>query len=239
MKRNMVRKGVLSTALLFILGMSVPAVQAAPSIDLDSVTGNIGDIVTVSITLINERWTEIVGTTNYIEFNPDYLSFIGCTIGPAGEAANKDPQCNETSPGLIKAGVFGINLDPIPDGVIAYLNFEVLACGDHVLVNVPDAANPSGDPVEVSGEDGEISIPCGALLDLGSDSGAEGETVTIPITLTNIPGTEIAGTANDIGFNPSYFSVVDCTVGPAGVAANKDVEYSQPSPGVLRVGVLT
>jgi len=75
-------------------------------------------------------------------------------------------------------------------------------------------------------------------IDLGSNSGVKGSTVTIPITLTNISGISIAAIGMDIGYDTSILENPDATIGPAGNAAGKDVIKSTPSSGLFRIGVI-
>ncbi len=74
----------------------------------------------------------------------------------------------------------------------------------------------------------DIALPC-------SDFGTPAD---MPLTLTT-EGAAIAAVSADIPFDASYFEFVDATIGPAGSAANKGVEYNLLSPGVVRIGVFS
>jgi hypothetical protein len=74
-------------------------------------------------------------------------------------------------------------------------------------------------------------------VDLGSDSGNPGETVTIPGTLTNGASKSIAAVGVDIGFDTASLENPQCAVGSAGTAAGKDCSASSPSAGVFRIGI--
>ena len=60
----------------------------------------------------------------------------------------------------------------------------------------------------------------------------------LPLTLTN-EGAAIAGVSADITLIPIYFEFVGATIGPAGSAAGKSVEFNLLSPGVVRIGVFS
>jgi hypothetical protein len=62
----------------------------------------------------------------------------------------------------------------------------------------------------------------------------------MPIVLTNTAGAapNIAGVSTDITFDANYLDFTGATIGPAGTAALKGVEYNLLSPGVVRIGVL-
>jgi hypothetical protein len=74
----------------------------------------------------------------------------------------------------------------------------------------------------------DVALPCGEF----------GAPADMPLTLTNA-GATIAGVSADITFDTTYFDFVGATIGPAGAAAGKNVEYNVLSPGVVRIGVFS
>ena len=64
-----------------------------------------------------------------------------------------------------------------------------------------------------------------------------GETITIPITLTNNSSTGIAATSTHIFFDPSVFAVTSVTTGLSAANAVKSADYNVPKPGELFVAV--
>ena len=83
---------------------------------------------------------------------------------------------------------------------------------------------------------GSAYAAVGPTLNFGSVSGVAGQTVTIPVTLTN-NGASIALVGFDIGFVSSALTPTGATPGPAATAASKSVSASLFSPGVYRVAV--
>ena len=76
-------------------------------------------------------------------------------------------------------------------------------------------------------------------LDVGQVSGSPGETVTIPITLTNTSGYQVSALSTDITYDPTYLENPSATIGPAGTAAGKEVSFREISSGTIRVGVFS
>jgi N-acetylneuraminic acid mutarotase len=80
-----------------------------------------------------------------------------------------------------------------------------------------------------------VTLPSGAMVDLGKVSGSRGKQVIIPITLTNVAGADISTLRIDIGYDTALLLNPTVTPGPAG--ASKQVVSSAPSTGVFRVGI--
>jgi len=83
-----------------------------------------------------------------------------------------------------------------------------------------------------------------AVIDVGLGNGRKGGDVTIPITLTNVSGVDIAALSVDIGFDNTILENPRAVIGPAGDASSKDLITSLPDTGipgkgVLRIGVLS
>jgi len=74
-------------------------------------------------------------------------------------------------------------------------------------------------------------------LDLTRRSGKPGETVRVPVTLTNASGYEIAAVSMDVSYDVAVFENARAEIGPAGSAAGKYVVFNEISSGILRVGV--
>ena len=77
------------------------------------------------------------------------------------------------------------------------------------------------------------------LLDLGSTHGKPGDTIQIPIELSNILGTDVSAVSIDIQFDTAILENPDATVGPAATAAGKTSVCNELTPGTFRVGILS
>jgi PKD repeat protein len=74
-------------------------------------------------------------------------------------------------------------------------------------------------------------------LAIGEATAREGESVTLPITLS-INGAQICGTSNKITYDFARLDYVEATLGPAGTAAGKQIFVSQnPTTKVITLGV--
>jgi len=73
-------------------------------------------------------------------------------------------------------------------------------------------------------------------LSLGEAEGRVGETVAVPITLHS-DGAGICATSADITFDTEHLAFEGVDAGEAASAAGKTPVVSQPSPGVVRIGV--
>ncbi len=60
-------------------------------------------------------------------------------------------------------------------------------------------------------------------LDLARITGKPGETVSMPVTLTNVSGYEIAAVSMDVSYDVAVFENARAEIGPAGSAAGKYV----------------
>ena len=76
-----------------------------------------------------------------------------------------------------------------------------------------------------------------AAIDLGSASGARGKTVTLPISLINVAGVQLATVGIDLGYDPTLLLNPTVALGPAGTAAGKLLLSSAPANGVFRIGL--
>ena len=76
-------------------------------------------------------------------------------------------------------------------------------------------------------------------LSIGLGAGTRGEKITLPITLSNVTGTDIAAVSVDVGYDTSVFEKAKAAIGPAGDAADKTISTSEPTFGVFRITVFS
>ncbi len=77
------------------------------------------------------------------------------------------------------------------------------------------------------------------VVDLGAGSGSPCGQVVIPMTLTNDALVPVAAVSMDIGYNSTYLTPINATIGPAGQLAGKSVAKNIVTPGLFRVGVFS
>ena len=75
-----------------------------------------------------------------------------------------------------------------------------------------------------------------ATFTVGSNSGPPGDNgIPIPIDLSSEAGEEVVAFNFDLSFDTTRLSFNDVTLGQAAIDADKDLDYSNPSPGTIRV----
>jgi hypothetical protein len=108
------------------------------------------------------------GTSNDVDFDAARFALntaAPCTINPAigpGSPADKQVSCSAVSSGLVRAGIFGLNTNTIPDGLLYTWEFTIAAStpvGSYPLSNTPGATDPNGrDLSGVVGAAGQILV---------------------------------------------------------------------------------
>ena len=76
-------------------------------------------------------------------------------------------------------------------------------------------------------------------LTIGSGSVKKENKITLPITLINIPGTDIAAVSVDIGYDSTLFKNPKASIGPAGSAVEKTVGTSEIVSGLFRISIFS
>jgi hypothetical protein len=161
----------------------------------------------------------------------DFTDFAFQPFGCSGAAC--------TSMRAIVVSLFNVN--PIPDGSVLYtcqVNIAANAASGSYPVTVGNvfAASPTGASVPASGRDGAVIVGNLGMVIVGDMiAGAPGTTVSFAVSL-HTGGTEVAGTQNDLLFDPLDTPVhvlddgtPDCAGNPA---INKEhTEFGFQPPG--------
>jgi len=156
-------KHIEAVSIIILLSFFILSnAQAKPSVDLGYTSGKACEQVTIAITLKNEPGVEIAATSNDIGYDSSYLTPKQCILGPAGEEASKTLASNIVEPGLYRVGILSLsNLNPIPNGILAYITFEISCgapAGKYNLINNPSCSSPGGDPIVADGKNGSIEV---------------------------------------------------------------------------------
>ncbi len=122
--------------------------QAPVSLNVGEAVSAQGGKVTIPISL-NAMGQIVSALSNDLTYDPSILANPKVAIGEAGSQAQKKVVSNEIRPGLFRVGVIGFNQTVIPDGVVAYVTFDVLKDGPTSINNKATAASPDGKPVSV------------------------------------------------------------------------------------------
>ncbi|MCD6297368.1 MAG: hypothetical protein J7M30_09455, partial [Deltaproteobacteria bacterium] len=149
-------------ALFLGLFLLIPLAAYGAGIGLGEDCGSPGDTVTIPITLsYSEGETPNICSIGIdIGFDPDVLENPQVEIGPAGSAADKGVISSLVTGGLFRIGILAIaNRNTIGEGVLANVTFTIKAQPAEdctILTNTPSASDPDGNPISVTGEDGEV-----------------------------------------------------------------------------------
>jgi len=135
-----------------------------PQVDLRSGVGRPGGVACVPAALVSNG-VQVAGTSSDISADPSAFTLSGCTINPllgTGTAADKQLAPTSLGPDSERVGVFGLNANLIPDGLLYSCAVSIAAgttMGVHDLGNVPGASDPSGqDIAPVQGAFGHITV---------------------------------------------------------------------------------
>jgi hypothetical protein len=76
-------------------------------------------------------------------------------------------------------------------------------------------------------------------ISLGTGTGRRGDNVSVPVILSNVEGTDMSAISVDINYDTSVLENPSALTGPAGTAAGKTITTNTPSPGLLRVIIIS
>ena len=156
------RISVICFLLLMLFGVSLAQGAApAPSFNLGSATGTPGTTVTIPVTLTNVAGATIAAVGIDIGYDTSKFETPTAVIGTVGSAAGKMLTLSSPASGVYRIGVLGFNTTAIGDGVVINVSFTIKATasgGDATLSNTPDASDPEGNTVSVTGASGKVTV---------------------------------------------------------------------------------
>lgn len=214
---------------------STPTQPPVAALDVGSVSGGAGMIVSVPVVLVG---TAIVAVSTDIDFDAAVVDVVlvggapDCEAAPTLPANKRVVASLPTIGGLpanrkvLRVGVIGVdNNDPIPAGTLLSCRFEINAgapLGPTALLSSPDASDASGNAVVIDGSDGSITVTASPpSLDLNMVVGTIGESITITGTLRS-RGQTVSAVSTDIAVGTAMLDVVlgddqvpDCVVADA------------------------
>jgi len=158
MHRGMLPVSILFLALAVLVGSAVPVF--AGELSLAQVQAQPGQTVTLPMTYQAGR-TAAAGVASDIRFDPTVLRNPRCTAGPALAGTGKDVHCAEPHRGILRMGIFGLNLAAVPSGEVAQLTFDVAPTArarTYRLHQKPSAANAQGRQLGVKHTNGAVQV---------------------------------------------------------------------------------
>jgi hypothetical protein len=159
-----VRKGLLGLAIISALFIATFGSAAAVTLDLGDAVAVRGSSVEIALSLDSEG-RSVASTSNDILYDPALLSNprarIDGSIGIDSEVG-KQVIYNVLEGGVLRVAVLGLNREAIPDGVIAWVSFDVAADAEEgsavLLENNPSASDVDGNNLSTDGSNGSIYI---------------------------------------------------------------------------------
>jgi hypothetical protein len=261
----MKKSGIRIAALAATAMILVAAQAGAVSVTMVGPDGEVtaGEDGTISATL-QTMGEEVAGTQNDIIYPTGENVSIGVIANAQGRptcAVNQDigkegtafsfqpPNCNAagTCTG-VRALVLSLsNVDPIADGATLY------TCEINVSAGTPGgayeltttgvgASDPDGNALAATGVAGEIEVstgPAPVVIEVGDATGPADGNASLTVSLSADAGVEVAGTQNDIGFDPNAAVRAGSNGRPlcsANVAINKEGSAFSFQPPQCTVG---
>lgn len=220
------------TAIVFFFAL-LGSVAAQPVFTLSDAQGNTGDIVSIDVRVAD--FESIVGFQFAVKFDPDKLKVVNVrnmtTILESFDDQNVDYSPVNANEGLIIVSYSNVLTDEgftIPDdGLFFTIEFEIVATGNTTAtVDIPqevdfgefglkvEMIDNQYNEIGMSANAGTVTIgeggsggPGRVSLTIGSASGSQGETVCVPITVSNF--TDIVGMQYSIKFDPDFIEYVE------------------------------
>ena len=124
--------------------------------------------VTVPIRFHPGPDVDVVGLSGDVAFDTSALANPRCDVSGIlergkheGSGTMKTIVCSEPRPGLVRLGIFGLDMERIPRGKLATLTFDVVAGADpgfYPLTITADSSNAAGEDMDVTGRDGRVRV---------------------------------------------------------------------------------
>jgi len=136
--------------------------------------------------------------------------------------------------GISAEGVFG-------DIVVSNITFHLVGAAgecDPLGVQIVTFADPDGNPIPATDENGEICIgvpPCEVTVTIGSGEVPPGGTITVPLEVRAVCEPGLGAYVIDVSYDSSIVDPVGCTPDPDGVIFSDDCNQDF-APGVVRCG---
>ncbi len=202
MRHSQSRKGVALLGAVTMVFFSAVSAHAVATLTVSDAAIQPGQSAPITVTLATGG-DDIAGTENRLGF-PGELTVSNCTVN---EAINK-PATAFAGTNPITALVLALtNTDAIADGSVLYTCTATVAGGaadgDYEIgCTGAGASDPAGNSIDTDCVNGTITVtgPPQGSIDIGSVTGAPGETVSVDVSLTVASGAEIAGTENVLTF---------------------------------------
>jgi hypothetical protein len=223
MKKSGFRSAAIAASALILAAAQAGAV----SLTVGTAETEVGQNASIPVTL-QAMGEDVAGTQNDLQYPSGEGVSIGVVANAQGrptcarnEAIMKEgtafsfqpPQCAPgTTCTAVRALVLSLsNVDPIPDGSVLYnCEFSVgtgTPGGAYELTQTGvGASDPDGVALPATGVAGVLEVstgPAPVVIEIGNAAGPVDGNASVDVSLSADAGVEVAGTQNDIGFDPN------------------------------------
>ncbi len=158
----------LCTVAALAAGVSLAADAVPSRLRVGKARSGADGTVTLPIRFSGQPNGVVIGLSGDVTFDTTVLANPRCDVAGVldprrqrGSGVTKTVVCSEPRPGLVRIGIFGLDMGPIPRGTLATLTFDVLTGarpGRHPLTIVPGSSGPTGEDMGVAGRDGYVYV---------------------------------------------------------------------------------
>ena len=214
------------SALLLVAGATAAAAQDV-SLEVSSATIGAGGNGTINVVLTAGS-NEVAGTENELDWDGAAIQVGDCTVNEAiNKSLQKTFRPTDCTAGTDCESFKGIiinfsDLSPIADGATLYTCDVSVAAdaapGEYpVNCTLPGSSDPDGNSFETDCVSGTITVPVEPQVQLALNmiEAAPGGTAVLEVSLDVLKDVEVAGTENELAWNPGELSVSNCVVNEA------------------------
>ncbi|WP_024834596.1 cohesin domain-containing protein [Ruminiclostridium josui] len=202
--------------------------------------GNVGDTVTVPVTFANVAKVNNIGTCNfYLTYDASLLDVVSVAAGPIVKNAAVNFSSSASNGTISFLFLDNTITDELitSDGVFANITFKLKsvstktttpisfkdggAFGDGTMAKIATVVKTNGSVTIDVGE----PVVTGLGVKIASVTGKTGDTITVPVTLSNVATVGNVGTCNFyITYDPTLLQAVSATAGD--IVINAPVNFS-------------
>ena len=133
-----------------------------PTLELGDAQVEPGGTANLTLELNTPDNTDVASLSTDITYDSSVLSNFSASIGTAGEKAGKSIESSSPAQDTFRVGVLSFSTDPIPDGAVAELSFDIASdaeIGSEIeLTQDASGSTPEAESVGLSGTSGIVEI---------------------------------------------------------------------------------
>jgi hypothetical protein len=215
-----------ATTMALLVGAAVPAADAAAgqltlTSSLANVTG--GGAFTLTVSLAKQPGETLTAVSMDLAFEAGTVAATSCAAGTAAASAGKSLVQRVVRPGLLRVGVWGLNNNAIPDGVLFTCQMRATTFAR------PGASGMAGSSDGASGGGGSAAMSAGfAQVSVRADG--DGDGVPVSGTLARCTGGQVAGCSDNC---PAVSNPGQADSDGDGVGDACDLCGQDPNPPIL------